>query len=304
MSNKSLIIVFVVLVIAAVIIYFPSSEKTERTFKTELVEVDTATISEIVISPKKLNGGSYKIFRENEGWNIDLVNGKTVSVPKEKADRLIDQILSIKPLRLASRSKSKWTEFEVDSAATRVVVKEGSTTTLDVMIGKFLFQQPRSVSTYVRLSDETDVYLVEGFLSMSFNQDASSYRNNVLVSGDSKSWDQLTFSYPADSSFQMTKIEDKWFCNNIQLDSANTEKYLSGLSRLSNSNFIDEVDVSSLTPQYQLTIGSQGNTFATVSGYQIDTLLVVKSSLNSESHFDATQNNFIEKLFVGLNSLK
>ena len=304
MSNKKLIIVFVVLVVAAVIIYFPSSEKTERTFKTELVDVDTSAISEIVISPKKLNGGSYKIFKENDIWKSDLENGKTVSVPKEKADRLIDQILSIKPLRLASRSKSKWAEFEVDTSATRLVVKEGSTTTLDVMIGKFLFQQPRSVSTYVRLSEETDVYLVEGFLSMSFNQDANSYRNNTIVSGDSKSWDQLAFSYPADSSFQMTKIEDKWFSNNIQLDSANTEKYLSGLSRLNNSNFVDDINVSTLTPEYRLTISSEGNTFATVSGYKIDTLLVVNSSMNSESYFDASQNKFIEKLFVGLNSLK
>ncbi|MEN8194086.1 MAG: hypothetical protein ABFS12_14775, partial [Bacteroidota bacterium] len=139
MSNKNLIIVFAVLLIAAAIIYFPSGDKTERTFKTNLVEVDTSAISEIVISPKSMNGESFKIFKADNQWNVTLASGKTAIVPKDKAERLIDQIMTIKPLRLAGRSKSKWSEFEVDSSATRVIVKEGNSTTLDIMIGKFLF---------------------------------------------------------------------------------------------------------------------------------------------------------------------
>lgn len=304
MSNKNLIIIFILLVIAAVIIYFPSSDKNERTFKTELVEVDTSAISEIVFYPKTLNGGYYKVYRDDKNWKVTLENGKIASVPKDKADRLIEQILSIKPLRLAGRSKAQWTEFEVDSLATRVVVKEGNSTTLDIMVGKFLFQQPRSVSTYVRLNDETDTYLVEGFLSMSFNQKADTYRDNTIIKGNSKSWDQLIFNYPADSSFQIVKGDEKWMSNNTLLDSAKTEKYLLELSRLNNSNFVDELDVNSITPNYELIINSEGNSIATIRGYQVDTLVVVNSSMNKESFFDATQNKFLEKLFVGVNSLR
>lgn len=304
MSNKNLIIIFILLVIAAVIIYFPSSDKNERTFKTELVEVDTSAISEIVFYPKTLNGGYYKVYRDDKSWKVTLENGKIASVPKDKADRLIEQILSIKPLRLAGRSKAQWTEFEVDSLATRVVVKEGNSTTLDIMVGKFLFQQPRSVSTYVRLNDETDTYLVEGFLSMSFNQKADTYRDNTIIKGNSKSWDQLIFNYPADSSFQIVKGDEKWMSNNTLLDSAKTEKYLLELSRLNNSNFVDELDVNSITPNYELIINSEGNSIATIRGYQVDTLVVVNSSMNKESFFDATQNKFLEKLFVGVNSLR
>mgnify|MGYP002639996214 CR=1 FL=1 len=304
MSNKILAILFVVIAVIAVIVYFPSGNKTERTFRTELVEIDTSAVSEIIISPKSMNGDSFRIFKANSQWNVTLADGKSVIVPKEKVDRLIDQILTIKPLRLAARSKSKWSEFEVDTAATRVVVKEGGSTALDIMIGKFLFQQPRNVSTYVRLSNEIDVYLVEGFISMTLNQGADTYRDNNIVKGDHQNWDQLVFNYPADSSFQISKIDGKWKSSNSTLDSAKTEKYLSQLSRLTNSSFVDDFNSESASPKYELTINSENSTIATVYGYQVDSLIVVNSSMNKESYFDSSKNKFMEKLFVGLNYLK
>jgi len=305
MSNKTLIIILAVLAVIAVIIYFPSGEKTERSFKTNLVDIDTSAVTEIVISPKSMNGKSYKVFKEGNGWKVTLENGKTAIVPNDKAKRLIEQILTIKPKRLAGRSKSKWAEFEVDdSSATRVIVKEGGSTTLDIMIGKFLFQQPRSVSTYVRLSDDNDVYLVDGFLSMSFNQKPNSYRDNIVIKGDRNIWDKLVFNYSADSSFQMTKVDGKWMSNNTKLDSAKTAKYLSQLSRLTNSNYIDDFNPESKSPDYELIISAHDSTIATVHGYQVDSLLVVNSSMNKESYFDASKNKFMEKLFIGLNSLK
>ena len=304
MSSKKLLIVLAVLAVIAVIVYFPSGSKTERSFKTSLVDIDTSAVTEIIISPKSMNGKSYKVFKEGNGWKVTLENGKTATVPNDKAKRLIEQILTIKPKRLAGRSKAKWSEFEVDSSATRIVVKEGGSTTLDIMIGKFLFQQPRSVSTYVRLSDDNDVYLVDGFLSMSFNQKPNSYRDNIVVKSDYKKWDQLVFSYPADSSFQMNKVDGKWVANNTKLDSAKTAKYLSRLSRLTNSNFVDDFDSKSTSPQFELTISAHDSTIATVYGYQTDSLFVVNSSMNKESYFDGTKNKFMQKIFVGLNSLK
>lgn len=304
MSNKILAILLILFVIIAVIVYFPSGNKTERTFRTELVDVDTSAISEIIISPKSMNGNSFRIFKENSQWNVTLANNKTAIVPREKSERLIEQILSIKPVRLAGRTKSKWSEFEVDSSATRVVIKEGNTTTLNILIGKFLFQQPRSVSTYVRLSEDKDVYLVDGFLSMSFNQGADTYRENTVIKGDHQNWDQLVFNYPADSSFQMAKVDGKWMSNNRTLDSASTEKYLSQLSRLTNSSFVDDFDTQNISPNYELIINSSNNTIAIVNGYQIDSLIVINSSMNKKSYFDASENSFMEKLFVGLGSLK
>jgi len=304
MSSKKLLIVLAVLAVIAVIVYFPSGSKTERSFKTSLVDIDTSAVTEIIISPKSMNGKSYKVFKEGNGWKVTLENGKTATVPNDKAKRLIEQILTIKPKRLAGRSKAKWSEFEVDSSATRIVVKEGGSTTLDIMIGKFLFQQPRSVSTYVRLSDDNDVYLVDGFLSMSFNQKPNSYRDNIVIKSDYNNWDQLVFSYPADSSFQMNKVDGKWVANNTKLDSAKTAKYLSRLSRLTNSNFVDDFDSKSTSPQFELTISAHDSTIATVYGYQTDSLFVVNSSMNKESYFDGTKNKFMQKIFVGLNSLK
>jgi len=304
MSNKILAVLFVVIAVITIIVYFPSGNKTERTFRTELVEIDTSAVSEIIISPKSMNGESFRIFKSDNIWNVTLADDKTANVPKEKVDRLLGQLLEIKPLRLAARSKSKWSEFEVDSTATRVVVKEDGSNVLDIVIGKFLFQQPRNVSTYVRLSNESDVYLVEGFISMTLNQGADAYRDNNIVKGDYNNWDKLVFNYPADSSFQINKVGKKWMSSNTALDSVKTDKFLSQLSRLTNSEFIDNFNTESVSPNYELIISSNGSTITTVYGYQSDSLVIVNSSINRESFFDISKNNFMEKLFVGVNSLK
>ena len=58
----------------------------------------------------------------------------------------------------------------VDTAGTRVKVFEGNDNTLDLIVGKFAFKQPRQMNTYVRLNGENEVYETEGFLDMAFNQ--------------------------------------------------------------------------------------------------------------------------------------
>ncbi len=49
----------------------------------------------------------------------------------------LEDSLAIKPKRVAARSKTKWKEYEVDSAATRVVVNEDGSEVLDLIIGKY-----------------------------------------------------------------------------------------------------------------------------------------------------------------------
>ena len=72
MSNKILVILLVVLAVAAIIIYFPSDNKSERTFKTELVDIDTSVVNEIIISPKSMNGGSFRLFKDDNRWKVTL----------------------------------------------------------------------------------------------------------------------------------------------------------------------------------------------------------------------------------------
>ena len=298
-SNKKLAIVFGVLLVL-VIIFFVTDGKNERTFRTELVSIDTASVSEILIYPRSNEYKEVKLFKSQDSWKVVLNDGKEVPAPDSKIENLLNSLIGIKPNRLAARGQEKWHEFEVDSVGTRVKVLESGDVTLDIILGRFAFQQPRTMNTYVRLFNDTDVYEVDGFLTGTFNQGANSFRDNTVVKGGMDDWEKLTFKYPADSSFSLVKFNDEWFLNDEPTDSVTTTNSLRSLERLTNNNFIDDFDKSILSaPVYSVSIQSAENPEVTVNGYVKDSLFVINSSLNPDSYFDGSKNNFADRIFLG-----
>lgn len=195
-SNKTLWIIFAILLVATILIFTTESTKNERTFKKDIVSIDTSSVTEILIYPKSSMGTEVKLTKINNSWNVVLESGKQYLVPRAKIKNLLNQILAIKPKRLASRSKQKFNEYEVnDSLATRIIVNEGSNEVLNLIIGKFAFQQPRSMSTFVRLADDTDIYEVDGFLDMTFNKSADNFRDETIIKSDKNKWNTLKFEH-------------------------------------------------------------------------------------------------------------
>jgi len=302
-SNKTLGIVFVVLAVITALVFLTDTGKKERTFRKELVAIDTAKVNEIIIYPKSQKGKDVKLIKETDGWKVVLDNGKKAPVAKNKVKGIFEQLLSVKPNRLVAREKEKWSAYEVDSTATRVVIMENGKKTLDLVIGRFNFKQPRSMSTYVRLFNDNDVYEVDGFLSMSFNRSANDFRNNVVINDDYKKWKRLIFDYPADSSFQMTKVKNRWTAGVEILDSAKTEQYLRKIAHINNSKFDDGVNPEQLDkPAYKLTIEGESGKNITVSAYVDSSKSLVTSSQNPGTFFN--DKKLVEKIFVGLSKLR
>lgn len=297
-STRKLGMIFGVL-LAIVLIIFVFDDKNERTFRETLVNIDTAKVTEILIYPKSKTG-EVKLFKENNKWNVVLNESKSVSVPHDKITNLFNQITIIKPLRLAAKSDKKWKDFQVDdSTGTRVIMKEGSTETLNIMLGKFSFQQPRSMFTYVRLDEDDEVYQVEGFLDMTFNQQPSAFRNAKLVNDNISNWNKLSFEYSDGNSFQMlTAGNNKWQSNGSELDSANVARYLNQLNSITNNNFIDNPTPDVLdNSAMKLSITTNDNRVINLEAFGDTSNYVISSSLNTESYFDGKQNDFVEKIF-------
>ncbi len=302
-SNKTLGIIFVILALVTALVFLTDTGKKDRTFRKDLVAIDTAKVNEIIIYPKSQNGKEVKLVKESDGWKVVLENGKKAPVLKNKVKGMFSQLLAVKPNRLVAREKDKWPAYEVDSTATRVVVMEGGKKTLDLVIGRFNFKQPRSMSTYVRLFNDTDVYEVDGFLSMSFNRGANDFRDNVVINGNYKKWNRLIFDYPADSSFQMTKVKNRWTAGVEILDSAKTEQYLRKIAHINNSKFDDNINPEKLgEPVYTLTIEGEDGKNIIVSAYVDSSKSVVTSSQNPGTYFN--DKKLVEKIFIGPGSLK
>lgn len=93
LSIKSLGIVFLVLlvIVAAFIIY--DSSHGERSFRSNLVSIDTAKVTSISICPKAISHKEVRIFKEGNYWKVNLANGKSAVVPNSKVQDLLTHLL-------------------------------------------------------------------------------------------------------------------------------------------------------------------------------------------------------------------
>lgn len=300
-NNKILGIVFAVLFLLVILLLVFEGGSNERTFREVLVDIDTSAVTEILIYPKSQNHKEVKLFKENNEWHVALPSGKTAKVTKQRISSLLAQLVAIQPKRLAARDESKWNELQVDSTGSRVKVFEGSKLTADLVIGRFSFQQPRSMNTFVRVYNDKDVYEVEGFLDMTFNQGVNAFRDGTIIKSDFNNWQQLKFNYPADSSFQLTKSGNNWQVNGIFADSLKTINYLRRLSNLSNNSFVDEIRFDTLaSPVYSINISTKDLQFIEVKAFVDSNKTYLHSTQNPDSWFDGT--SIVKTTFVGKSS--
>jgi hypothetical protein len=298
-SNTTLIIIFVVLIAIAAIYMIIESSRGERTFKSDIVNIDTAKVTAISIYPKATNHKEVRLYKEGDkNWKVKLNDNQTASVPESKIKSLLTLLVKVKPMRVAAQDKSKWAEYKVDTAGTRVKVFEGNDNTLDLIVGKFSFHQPRQMDTFVRLNGEDEVYETEGLLDMAFNQKPSSFRNNQIVSDDMSNWKKLTYTYP-DNSFELVKNDKVWTINGSKTDSAKTANYLRTLSHLSSTSFVDNPPESDLQKaEFTLTIESTSKGAITVTAYGDTSGAIVASTENEGAYFNGKTNNLLQKIFV------
>lgn len=261
---RNVVIVLVVLLAVWGIIKIKENKQGDRSFKAHVVEVDTALVSHISITPKGKTE-SVELAKQGNNWMLNL-GKKMVQADQGMATDLLSQVMELKPKRVAATTKSKWTEYEVDdSLGTRIKLFSGKKVLADFVLGKFSYSQGQGanpyqqrnviMTSYIRPFNEETVYAVDGYLSMMFNRDKSAFRNSMVVNSKPENWNKLVFSYPADSSFTLEKQNGKWIAGGMVADSASVAQYFSKVQRLNGGSFdeISEIE-DSQQPAYFVRI--------------------------------------------------
>ncbi|MEM6524853.1 MAG: DUF4340 domain-containing protein [Bacteroidota bacterium] len=299
--NKILLGVFGLLLIVFIWKQFFSSSES-RNFREVLVELDTAQVTKINLVLKS-SEKTLELKRTGSGW--DATNG----VINDEADAnvvqgMLSSLASIKPKRLVAKSKDKWTQYEVgDSLGTKVQAYYGDNLITEFVVGKFNFQQTtRSMSTFVRLADEEDVYSVDGFLSSTFGQQFSNLRDKTFLNIDIENITSVKFNYSADSSFIMIKTGETWSVNDTPADSLSVQTFLNSVQNLTMREFDDSFNESDQLASYQVTFESNNMDAVAIRGFGQSENLVLHSSLNENAYFDPGGINVFEKLFVSQNN--
>jgi hypothetical protein len=309
---KWLAIVFVVLLALVVLVTLIDTKSTinqNRTFNSQLTDFDTVSVSSISIYPKSKNE-QIQLIKVDKDWKIAIGN-KKYTADENAVKNMLYSLITLKATRVAAKDKKAWGEFEVtDSAATHVQLMTNKKIVADIYIGKFTYKQPENanpymqqrgtMTSYVRVAGKNEVYAVEGILGMSFNREANSFRNQTLIMAAKENLTKLNFSMPG-GSYNLIKQNNKWMVNGLLADSASVDSYLSSISRLNNSNFIDEPILGSTSPDYTLTIeGDNIPQPIKIKAFKADTanVFALTSSLNEGSYFSAKASGLMEKIFV------
>ncbi len=307
-NNKTLVIVLVVLVGLFLVSRALRQKQSTGTLNTDLVQMDTSRVSSILLYPSAEQGEEIMFTRNVTKWTVK--KGELV-VPADNfgVTNMMTELQNLDPERLVANNRDKWEDFGVtDSLGTRVIMKEGKKVVADIVIGRFDYQPSPSPYggygrnqgtglTYVRLTDETEVYVIEGFLAMSFNQAFNAWRNQLVLQLAKNNINKLTFDYPADSGYIASNPDSVWQINNMPADSASMENYLNGLTRKSNSSFVDGFNPVT-APDYQLTIEGNLTTPVIIKAYRKSPdELIIHSSMNPESYFSSTGNGLFSQIF-------
>jgi hypothetical protein len=309
-NNKKLLYLLaglISLLILTVIIKIP---KEKATLKSKIVDLDTSAVSKIILNPKISNGKTVEFIRNNGKWTVQ--QGSIVSATQAGAvQNMFNEVLNMKPQALAAINKSKWSEFELtDSLATRIrfLDKKGRNLA-DLMIGKFSYKQAENpyggynrnnvqITSFVRVYSEKEVYAVDGLLPFSFNLKFEDWRDKTFIHSRNTDITGIRFTFPADSSYNLSKKDSVWYTGLQVADSLSVANYLNSL-KLLNGQTIKDNYKPVVNPLYQLLVEGNNLSGFSVKCYKGDETdeYILNSSLNPEVYFSSRKNETFDKVF-------
>ncbi|MFA5817073.1 MAG: DUF4340 domain-containing protein [Bacteroidales bacterium] len=302
-NNRVLLIVFAVLLVAAGANELIKSLKGERTFRKDIIEFQANDIKKISIFPKNSGNRNVDVFLEDTVWKLKF-DGKMFAADQEMIKGIVDELANMTPERLVANKRELWKDYDItDSLGVKVVIygqKNGKT---EITLGRFSYNQAtRKPSTYVRVNNEKDVYAVEGYLSMTFNREINSLRDKNIFRVNQNDLTQIIFNYPADSSFTLTKQDNRWSLNGVPVDSTRMAGYLTTVSYLTGADFRDDFIPASVTAEsYKITLNGLNMKPVEIKAYRDAIGTVINSSENSTSYFSGDKAELFLRVFQGKN---
>ena len=305
MNNKLLGLIFGALLLLFLGSKFFSGNK-NRSFDPTSIQVDRDKITKLEVKQK--DQPAYTLEKVGERW-IGKKGNIEVTPSMQTIEGTLDLLGSLKMLRVATKDPAKWASYEVDEATAKSSIKvfAGSELLKEYVVGGFKFdQQARTAKSYIRLAGGDEVFVLDGFSSMSLGQGFDAYRNKKMVEVDAAAINKITWN-AAELNQSIEKTMAGWQGSNGELmDSTKVQNLLSGLSNLNASGFNDGYTPAQQSGnQAELVITSADQpapitlSIKEVSGAAKP--LVIISSQQANTYFAADSAAVIGRFFKSLN---
>ncbi|MDZ7744117.1 MAG: DUF4340 domain-containing protein [Bacteroidota bacterium] len=314
------VLILLLLVLAGIYLISEFGGSGYRTFKSQLVSLDTAKVDRIIIGNPA--SGKMILIRNTSGWQLE-VGGKTYPVEASAMRSLLIPLANMKSEGVAAISEEKHEDLQVnDSGGVHLLAKQEDKTLADLYFGKLSYQQPSTavapkaqamqqyqqqgkMITYVRKGGEETVYAVEGFLRSTYGREVDDYRDKTLVKLNKEDVTHIDFNYTGKGSFSLEKMDDAWMIDGAIADSAKTTSYLQKLGRQRAREFADDFDTREVEPEAIVKI--EGNNFSPIilKAYPADTAreYVITSSMNPGAKFSGAKGVY-SRIFIDQEKLQ
>jgi hypothetical protein len=300
-NNLVLLIVFAILLIAVGANQLIKSSKGERSFRKDIIEMQANEINKISIYPKNSGNRNVDLYREDSIWKLKF-DGKMFAADQEMINSIVEELVFITPERLVANKRDLWGEYDItDTAGTKIMVYGKGNEKTQLTIGRFSYNQTtRKPSSYIRIDNEKEVYAVEGYLGMTFSREINNLRDKNIFRCNQNDLSQIELVYPADSSFTLTKQENKWEIDGLAVDSTRMTGYLGTVSYLVGGEFRDDFSPSSSSEElYKMIITGQNMKPVEIKAYRDATGTIINSSENISSYFSGEQQEMFARIFQG-----
>ena len=299
MNNKILLGVFVVLCA----IYFLTKTfrgNTQRSFKTELIQIDTSSVTSFEVKSKTDEYEPILVERGNGNWIMKRA-GKEYAVASSSVNGFLSNLVLVKTLRVVTRDLAKYDEYEVgeSTAKARIKVMQGSNIINDFVVGGFRFnQQSRSATSFLKLAEGDEVYAVDGFVSMSMASGFDSYRDKTFI----KTEDGAIAGFSVQGqgfNYGINKATGTWTASAGLIDSTKVESYLNTLRSMSGSEILDDFNPATGQKLVDMTIDQNNASPINIECYSnpAGKPFAFRSSLNNQVFFASDSTGIYSRLF-------
>ena len=305
LSNKTLVIVLLVL---GIVIYLATiSDHSDSSYRNEVINIDSATVTNIKVDiPDK---ESYEIVKEKDIWFLKFRNHQS-DIDQDKVKAFLAQMSPLRTIRVATNSKKSWKKYGVDSKAAKISFFKNSNSLATLYLGGVNYEAPESQDQnpysrgtqgrmigYARTDGDNTVYVVDGYLKLSYCGDTDSFKKKVLIDTDPKTIDEVDVK-SGSASFTLVKNNNQWMIDGQVADSATTTKFVSTISRLRGYEFIDKDISKGTVPVGSVTVKSTDAGLFKVDAYPADsTTMALVSNHNHGNIIKDKNHQIFDRLF-------
>lgn len=302
-SNKVLIGILVLLIGIFALSKIFRAPKLESNLRKELVVVDTSTVSEVRIQPAK-EDGEIKLVKNGNKWEV-IAGNREADAEGGTVESMLGVLINLQAQRMVSRREEKWDTFEVGESSTRVSIYADSKKLADFRVGKTGFAQSQNPGqgisgayTYIRLTDEDEVYSSDGFIGAHFNRGFNDWRNKAFLQIKKDDVNKIEFNYP-DSSYVLQKRDSVWFVGDELANESKVTQYFSKIRFKNLSNFEDGFSQPGAAILVIQIYGSEGIMATAQAWPKTNQDWVVASTLQEGVFFSGKTTDVIRDVFPG-----